>query len=148
MDSEAPENERIYVRVIDGIMSMVEVASREVKSYQFEILDDPTFHRTHPGTLFEFYPGDIVRVEDTEDMDNEYLYEAKEIVRRSEHPDRLYLEIQFRFVTGFLGAIEHEYPLFKEAIERIKRESSAGKFFYPRILEELPYLERRMANSK
>ena len=137
--------EKIYVRMIDGTMSLVPVIARGIQNKQFEILDDDEYSLIDDSVLFEFYPGDIVEVDDHEDMDDEYQYDAKELIRPSNMNDRLYLEFKFRATCSELS-ITHETPVkYKHVIERIKTEIASGKFFYRGIRETIKYLDKQSA---
>ena len=135
--------EKIYVRAIDGTTFLIEINARELANNRFEILDDEEdYWSDDSGTLLEFYPGDIVEVENAVYPDDDLQWIAKEIVSRSSHPERLYLEFQFRATAQCLAKDKDTYPTYKDVIERIKKESAAGKFFYPMVLEEIAHFDR------
>ncbi len=134
--------EKIYVRMIDGAMSLVPVLAKEIQNKQYEILDDFEYSVIDDSVLFEFYPGDIVEVDDHDHRDDGYQYDAIKLIQPSNMSDRLYLEFKFRATCNELS-IAHETPVkYKHVIERIKTEIASGKFFYRGIRETIEYLDR------
>ena len=135
--------EKIYVRMIDGTMSFVPVNAKEIRDKQYEILEDEEYLSEDDSVLYEFYPGDIVEVDDHREMDDVYQYDAKELIRPSNRNERLYLEFKFKATISELGIGNEEALLrYKLVIEQIKSEIASGKFFYRGIRETILYLER------
>jgi hypothetical protein len=69
--------EKILVHVIEGAESWVPIDAQEISTYQYMILNDSEYEDIDIGTFFEFYPGDIVVVEDA--FDEEYQFKALKI---------------------------------------------------------------------
>lgn len=134
--------ERIYVRMIDGTMSLVPVIAKEIQNKQYEILEDDEYSLIDDSVLFEFYPGDIVEVDDHDHMDDGFQFDAKKLIRPSNTDDRLYLEFKFRATCNELSITKVTPVKYKHVIERIKSEIASGKFFYRRIREAIEYLDR------
>jgi hypothetical protein len=134
--------DKIYVHGLDGTDFYAPVNVREVNSCTYEILNDPEYEGGDESVLFEFYPGDIVEVEDTADPDDEYLYYAKRLIRPSTRQDRDYLAFKFQATRRHLPISLSTAALYKQVIDRIKKEKSAGQFFYRGIRETIDALDR------
>jgi hypothetical protein len=134
--------DKIYVRFIDGTNSWVPINAREKSNNLYELLDDQEYNDLDSTELFEFYPGDIVEVEDSEDLDNEYQYVAKQLVSASRRPDRDYLVFKFYSTFRHLPINELTAKKYTAVIQRIKREKTEGKFFYKGILETVERLDK------
>ena len=80
--------EKILVHVIEGAESWVPIDAQEISTYQYMILNDIKYEDIDIGTFFEFYPGDIVVVEDA--FDEEYQFKALKISSFGSYPNRKY----------------------------------------------------------
>ena len=140
--------DKIYVYLIDGCKTLVPINAKEVGYCKFELLQDSEFDNLDSSELFEFYPGDIIQVEDTQDLDLEYQYVAKKLLSSSiEVNERKYLKFKF-YSTQRLIPINEEIALEYEAtIERIKKEKEKGFFFYKGILETMEILSKHYLNK-
>lgn len=142
----AMEIEKIYVRMIDGVEALVPIdacfVSQSHGRYErWKIQADTEYDSCSEATLFEFYPGDVVEVENAEFPDDDYTWKAVEMVTPSSDPERTYWEFQFR-AAEHCPPPEAECKLrFLDVIERIKKEKAAGKFFYMGVVEAIKYFE-------
>lgn len=92
--------------------------------------------------LFEFYPGDVVRVEDTENIDDEYLYYAKSLISTLNPEERLYREFLFYSMTYQIEINQETLGKFNSAINRAQDEIDSGLFVYRRTRETIKMLVR------
>ena len=116
--------DKVYVYFIDGTFTFVPINARHINDTLFEILDDPEYSDIDGSVLFEFYPGDIVEVVESENLDNEYRYFAKTIIQPSKRADRDYLEFKYRATQRNLPIDKSTVLTFKDVIKRIKKENS------------------------
>lgn len=134
--------EKIYIRMIDCIECWLPVNATPLELDKYLILDDAEFDVNDPGVLFEFYPGDIVEVDDS--MEDEFQYKATALIKPSNHADRKYFLFKFKSAlrqmpTSIASAIE-----FCDEINRVKKEIAAGQFVYRGIRETIEYMDRAL----
>ncbi|MDB5249843.1 MAG: hypothetical protein JWQ40_4237 [Segetibacter sp.] len=127
--------DKIYIRMIDGSNTLVPVNAEQINDKLFIILNDEEYSDPDPSVLFEFYPGDIVEVADTENLDNEYQYAAKRLIKPATTDDRDYHEFKFYATFWHLPIDKQTADRFRPIVERIRQESKEGKFFYRGILD-------------
>jgi hypothetical protein len=128
--------------MIDGTDTLVPVDAEELRDKVFRILDDEEYALPDAGVLFEFYPGDIVEVDDTADMDNEYQYDAIRLIEPSPDEDREYLGFMFHATRRYVPINQLTAVRYKAVLERIHQERKAGRFFYRGILETVDALNK------
>jgi len=136
--------EKIYVRMIDGGNTSVPVNAEKVGDRSYRILNDEEYSDSDsdPGVLFQFYPGDIVEVDDTGNVDHDFQYAAKRLIQPAKTEDRNYLNFKFHATLWLLPINKQNAERFKGVLERIKKESIAGQYFYQGIRETASRLEQ------
>jgi hypothetical protein len=135
------EDEKIYVRFIDGLLSNVAVNAREVGDQVYEIMADDQYLDLHDCELFEFYPGDIVSVEETEWLDDLYQYQARSLISTPDEEERMYRDFLFYTMTDQLATYPESMNKYTRTVERIRKEINEGKFFYRRIIDSIKSIE-------
>lgn len=108
----------------------------------YRILNDEEYADPDPSVLIKFYPGDIVEVDNTENLDNEYQFAAKRLIKAATSVDRDYHEFKFYATLRHLSINKQNADRFRGILERIRQESKDGKFFYRGILETASALEQ------
>ena len=103
------------------------------------ILNDIEYEDIDIGTFFEFYPGDIVVVEDA--FDEEYQFKALKISSFSSYPDRKYFHFKYKATWGQIPTTPEKKEEFKDEILRIKHEIAAGQFVYKGIKETIQKMD-------
>lgn len=136
------EDDKIYVRFIYGLLEWVPVNAREIKHEVFEILPDDIYNDLDRCELFEFYPGDIVRVEQSECVDDDYQYKAISLISTPDINERLYKEFLFYSVTDQIANYYEATEEYRSVLKRIRQEIIDGLFVYKRIRIALEYYER------
>ena len=116
--------EKILVHVIEGAESWVPIDAQEISTYQYMILNDIEYEDIDIGTFFEFYPGDIVVVEDA--FDEEYQFKALKISSFGSYPDRKYFHFKYKATLRQSPTTPEKAEEFKDEILRIKHEIAAG----------------------
>jgi hypothetical protein len=132
----------IYIELIDGARARVPVKGVKLNDNQFRILDDYEFRYSDPLHLFEFYPGDVVEVEDRAASENKKVHVANKLVQAGEFPDRKYNEFKFLAAVGHLPLDQQTAQYYRDEIARIKREIASGQFFYKTLLETIGLLDK------
>jgi hypothetical protein len=127
----------IYIELVDGARARVPVKGVQVRENQFEILDNYEFRYNDPLHLFEFYPGDVVEVEDRAATEDKKIHVANKLVRAGGFPDRKYNEFKFLAAVGHLAIDSETARYYHNEIVRLKSEVAAGQFFYKTLLETL-----------
>lgn len=112
--------EKILVHVIEGAESWVPIDAQEISTYQYMILNDNEYEDIDIGTFFEFYPGDIVVVEDA--FEEEYQFKALKIYSFGSYPDRKYLHFKYKSTLRQIPTTPEKAEEFKDEILRIKRK--------------------------
>ena len=131
--------EKILVHVIEGAESWVPIDAQEISTYQYMILNDNEYEDIDIGTFFEFYPGDIVVVEDA--FDEEYQFKALKIYSFGSYPDRKYLHFKYKSTLRQIPTTPEKAVEFKDEIIRIKLEMAAGQFVYKGIKETIQKMD-------
>ena len=135
-------NDKIYVRFIDGMLSVEPVNARQISDEVYEILPDHVYINLDRCEMYEFYPGDIVKVEPTENLDDDYLYHAKSLIYTPDPEERLYREFLFYSMTYQIPTEQGIQIKYKSAINRIKSEMKEGLFVYKRTRRTIELIER------
>lgn len=136
------EDDKIYIRFIYGLLKWVPVNAREIEHEVFEILPDDIYNDPDRCELFEFYPGDIVRVEQSECVDDDYQYKAISLISTPDINERLYREFLFYSVTDQIANYYEATEEYHSVLKRIRKEISDGLFVYKRIRIALEYFSR------
>jgi hypothetical protein len=131
--------EKILVNVIEGAESWVPIDAQEISTYQYMILNENEYEDIDIGTFFEFYPGDIVVVEDA--FDEEYQFKALKIYSFGSYPDRKYLHFKYKSTLRQIPTTPEKAEEFKDEILRIKHEIAAGQFVYKGIKETIQKMD-------
>lgn len=128
--------QKIYINFIDGTKYLVPVNAEEIGPEMYRILDDEEYKNKDASELFEFYPGDIVEAEDTDDLDLEYQHVAVSLISAGNNSiERKYLRFKFYCTQRLLPVSKDTAEEYKEVIERIREEKRKGLFFYKGIIE-------------
>jgi hypothetical protein len=131
--------EKILVHFIEGAESWLPIDAQEISTYQYMILNDNEYEDIDIGTFFEFYPGDIVVVEDA--FDEEYQFKALKIYSFGSYPDRKYLHFKYKSTLRQIPTTPEKAEEFKDEIIRIKHEIAAGQFVYKGIKETIQKMD-------
>ena len=131
--------EKILVHFIEGAESWLPIDAQEISTYQYMILNDNEYEDIDIGTFFEFYPGDIVVVEDA--FDEEYQFKALKIYSFGSYPDRKYLHFKYKSTLRQIPTTPEKAVEFKDEILRIKHEIAAGQFVYKGIKETIQKMD-------
>jgi hypothetical protein len=131
--------EKILVHFIEGAESWLPIDAQEISTYQYMILNDNEYEDIDIGTFFEFYPGDIVVVEDA--FDEEYQFKALKIYSFGNYPDRKYLHFKYKSTLRQIPTTPEKAEEFKDEILRIKHEIAAGQFVYKGIKETIQKMD-------
>jgi hypothetical protein len=131
--------EKILVHVIEGAESWVPIDAQEISTYQYMILNDIEYEDIDIGTFFEFYPGDIVVVEDA--FDEEYQFKALKISSFGSYPDRKYFHFKYKATLRLIATTQEKAEEFKDEILRIKHEIAAGQFVYKGAKETIQKMD-------
>jgi len=99
--------------MIDGTNSLVPIAAEQVGDRCYMILNDEEYSDPDPSVLFQFYPGDIVEVDDTGNVDDDYQYAAKRLIGPAKTEDREYLDFKYHATLWLI-------PVNKQNAERIQ----------------------------
>jgi len=89
--------QQIYVRLIDGIEVFVPVVAKLLDGDLFEIMEIPSFDLNDFTSIWEFFPGDVVRCETKTFSDGSSGLLANELIS-STFPDRKFQELIFLIV--------------------------------------------------
>jgi hypothetical protein len=93
---------KIYVHLIDGTDVWVPVEAKEIGEDQYEILDNVEYDDLDTSELFEFFPGDIVKLGQRTFSEGKTGAVARDLVKASSRTDRKYWEFMFLATEGRL----------------------------------------------
>lgn len=134
--------QRVYVHLIDGTDIWIPVNARIVQDNQYEILDDSEFKDdADPNYLFKFYPGDIVEIGTHTFEDGKKGVVAKKLISQGQWQNRKYNDFLFKATLGQLNIDTYTADKYRDEVERVKEEQSAGQAFYPAIVDTIDKLE-------
>lgn len=120
-------NKKVYVRAIDGIFFDLPMPVRHLGGDKYLILDTNEFDPDDSASLFEFLPGDTVRIKE------EYAVEMISTTAK----DREYWALLFRIVWGedSIDIVKHQAD-YTNAIARITHEvDESVRWHYPAVRE-------------
>jgi len=137
--------EKIYVHLIDGSDAWVPIEARQIDRNKYLILDDSEYTDNDPSVLFEYYPGDIVEVEDS--LEEEYQFKASKLITPSNRPDRKYFLFKFKSTLRLMPTSIDTAEEFKDEIKRIKDEITTGQFVYRGIKETIKFIDNTTARN-
>ena len=140
--------QKVYIHMIDGADARIPINARMIQDSQYEILDDSEFTEAYPSVLFEFYPGDIVETGIQTLKDGKDVNVAKKIVSQGQWQNRKYYEFLFMATLERLKIDLHTVDKYRDEVERVKKEYSAGQFFYPATIDTVHKLDSLAGNKK
>lgn len=126
--------------MIEGTVVWVPIKAKLIQDDQFEIVENVIFDNLDINELYEFFPGDIVELEQFVFEDGTKGKVAKKLISKGQWSDRKYLEFKFKATLGLLSICKSTIEKYKNEIERIKKDSNPGEFFYPSLLETVEKL--------
>lgn len=132
----------IYVSLIDGVQCWFPAKAKPLGDNQFLILNNNEFERNDYSSLPEFIPGDTVSLAGKTFQDGDKKNVATTLIKSSLHPDKMFFEFLYHATFGDIRIDKSTLEKYKLEIERIKKESSAGRYFYPAILEMIDKLDK------
>jgi len=126
----------VYVRLIDGVECLAPVAARANPDGTFCLSANPEFDPSDTGTLFEFLPGDVVRVETRVlSASDRTAAVAAELVRSSAE-DRDYWTVLFYVASGAVELPALGPERLRGIAARIRSEIDSGaRWHYPSVVE-------------
>jgi|SRR6478735_1641845 len=133
--------QKIYVHLIDGTDVWVLLNARQTQANQFEILENGEYDKVESNELFEFFPGDVVELEERVLSDGSNKQVATRLISKGQWPDRKFNEFKYKAALSKLRIDKPTAEFFYEEIERVKKEFSAGQTFYPTIIETVNKLD-------
>ena len=133
--------QRIFVHLIDGTDVWVPINARKNQKDQFEIIGNKEYDEIGTHELFEFFPGDIVELEEQILIDGTKRQVAKKLISKGEWPDRKFSEFKYKAALKQLSIDMQTAQIFQREIERVKSEYAAGQIFYPTIIETVSKLD-------
>lgn len=89
--------QQIYVRLIDGVEVFVPVVARQLDEDVYEIMEIPSFDLDDFSSIWQFFPGDVVRCEKKIFHNKNFGLLANELIS-STFPDRKLHELIFLIV--------------------------------------------------
>lgn len=129
--------QRIYIHLIDGTDVWVLVNAKQIQVNQFEISEDSEYGKVDSNELFEFFPGDVVELEERVLSDSSKRQVATRLISKGQWPDRKFNEFKYKAALNRLSIDKQTALFYQDEIERVKREFSDGKTFYPTIIEQV-----------
>jgi hypothetical protein len=127
----------IYVRLIDGVECFAPVAARENPDGTFCLSANPEFDAEDTGTLFEFLPGDVVRVETRllSASDRTPAPVAVELVSSSSE-NRDYWTVLFCIASGAIELPALGPERLRGIAAQIRSEVDSGaRWHYPSVVD-------------
>jgi len=137
------DTEEINVHMVNGIDNYIPIPAVTQDGIVYEILQDAAYEEISSfGDLFEFYPGDLVEINNDKEPLEEYQY-AGPLVQQGNYPDRKYYAFLYLATTQKLQYSRETYVEYKDEIERVKQEINNGMVFYRNVLDLVGFLGER-----
>jgi len=127
--------------LIDGTEVWVPIDAKLIHDSQFEIIVNAEFVNSDTNELYEFFPGDVVELENHVFQDGTKGKVAKKLISKGQWTDRDYNEFKFKATFGQLSLDKETANKYHKEIERIKKEKKSGKYFYPSLLDTVEKLD-------
>jgi hypothetical protein len=134
--------DKVYVQLIDGATAWVPTNAHKLGDNEYLILPDQEFKENDPINLYEFIPGDIVALDQQTFQDGTTGLVCRQLIKPSNRPDKKYFDFLFKATLGQLEINIMIRDNFKSEIEKIKRQHSAGQYFYPAILTTIDQIDK------
>jgi len=133
--------EQIYIQLLDGTTVLVPVNAIKLLNNQYEILDDKEFTGYFDSSdIYEFYPGDIVELEQHKFSDGKTGLVATKLINIGQWSDRKFNEFRFKATLGQLKVNKQTADKYRDEISRILKQKSSGQFIYPDLLNTIDKL--------
>jgi hypothetical protein len=130
------KSEKIYIQLLDGVITWVPVEAKCVGGNQFIINEDKEYTDYKDALyLFEFFPGDKVEVEYFSLPDEKVEKVAKNLLEAGSWSERKFNEFKFKAALNQLPIEEQSAFKYRNEIARVKNEQAGGQFFYPTLIE-------------
>ena len=133
--------QKISIHLIDGTDVWVPINVRQSREAQFEIIESKEYNGRDTHELFEFFPGDVVELEEQSLWDGTKRQIAKKLISKGNWPDRKFNEFKYKAALKQLSIDMQTAQIFQREIERVKSEYAAGQIFYPTIIETVNKLD-------
>lgn len=139
---------KIHIQLFDGTKVWVPINAKQIQDSRFEIVEDKEYENLNANELFEFFPGDIVELEEHVFGDGTKGQVAKKLISKGKWTDRDFNEFKFKVIAGQIKLDKETAILNREHIERVKKENLEGQFYYPSIIETVNKLESFLKDIK
>ena len=128
--------------MLDGAESYVPIEAETNDQKVYKILNDPEYNDLKEfGALFEFYPGDLVSVNNDNFPLGHYQY-AGPLLKEGPFPKRKYFEFMYKATLNRISIDKNTYDKYRDEISQIKQEIHEGRKFYRNIVNAIEYLGR------
>jgi hypothetical protein len=133
--------ERIFIQLLDGSIAFVPVRATKLSNNQYKILDDKEF-TDYIDFLYvhEFYPGDIVELEQHLFNDGSTGLVATRLISAGQWPGRKLNEFKFKAVLGQVTIDKQSADKYSDELNQIIKQKSTGQFVYPALLDTIEKL--------
>lgn len=131
----------IYIHLIDGTDVWVLIQAKHVQNNQFEIIETNEYTVSATKGLFQFFPGDVVELDEHVLSDGSKRHVAKKLVSKGQWPDRKFNEFKYKAMLKQVSIDKEAVKEFEVEIKRIKAEYSKGQIFYPTLMETVNKLD-------
>ncbi|MGE5621300.1 MAG: hypothetical protein ACM3U0_01870 [archaeon] len=131
----------IYVRFIDGVNVKIPVQAEQVSDDIYQLLPNEEFEYENSTCLFEFGPGDIVRVMKDKDSANSDLL-AYSLIKQGDKRNAL-TKLLFHIMHDNLSFEDVQNRFSTDDIKNLLPLKDKGNSIYPqiRVFVENNYLE-------
>ncbi len=133
--------QKIYIHLIDGTDVWVLMNAKHIQDAQFEIIENNEYNELDTKGVYEFYPGDVVELEESVTSDGCKKQVARKLISKGQWPNRKFYEFNYKATLKQLNIDKQTALFFREEIERVKMEYSNGKIFYPTLIETVNKLD-------
>ena len=140
-------DEEIQIRIVGGIEEWINILVKEIGEEVYLVLENEVYTEVNWGTLFEFYPGDII-VANSDIFPTDEFRQGVKLISTGDFPDRKYFDFLFHASIHKISSDENTLKKYVNEIERVRKEILEGKSFYRgvrMILESIDWREKRVA---
>jgi len=132
--------QKIYIQLIDGTKVWVPINAKKIQDNRFEIGQDKEYENLNANELFEFFPEDIVEIDEHVFEDGTKGQVAKKLISKGKWTDRDFNEFNFQVVAGQIKLDKETAILNHKHIERVKKKIQRDNFIIRQLLKLLTNL--------
>jgi hypothetical protein len=133
----------IQIRIVGGREEWINIPAWEIREEVYLVMEDEVYNEVKFGTLFEFYPGDII-IANSDIFPTDEFLQGVRLITPGLFPDRPFLNFLFKAETEQISRDENSMKKYNEEISRVRKEMLGGKSFYRGVRKIIESIDSRI----